>query len=109
MINPEYIRFGEEWKAEMRKLPKDVIINICCQLGIEKQKEIDKHKEQPNVISDWLEKNGNPKIAKQVEEEALELFKQNTIEEVFEWLTTKNYLTDLKETLIKDFNQFKKE
>ena len=37
MINPEYIRFGEEWKAEMRKLPKDVIINICCQLGIEKQ------------------------------------------------------------------------
>jgi hypothetical protein len=33
---------------------------------------------------------------------------QETIEEVFDWLTTNNYLTDLKETLIKDFNNFKK-
>jgi hypothetical protein len=32
---------------------------------------------------------------------------QQTIEEVFEWLTTNNYLTDLKETMIKDFNKFK--
>lgn len=32
---------------------------------------------------------------------------QETIEEVFEWLTTNNYLTDLKETMIKDFNKFK--
>ena len=28
---------------------------------------------------------------------------QKTIEEVFEWLTTNNYLTDLKETLIENF------
>ncbi len=28
---------------------------------------------------------------------------QETIEEVFEWLTTNNYLTDLKETLIENF------
>jgi hypothetical protein len=28
---------------------------------------------------------------------------QQTIEEVFEWLTTNNYLTDLKETLINNF------
>lgn len=28
---------------------------------------------------------------------------QQTIEEVFEWLTTNNYLTDLKETLIENF------
>ena len=32
---------------------------------------------------------------------------KQTIEEVFEWLTTNNYLTDLKETMIKDFNKFK--
>ncbi len=32
---------------------------------------------------------------------------EKTIEEVFEWLTTNNYLTDLKETMIKDFNKFK--
>jgi hypothetical protein len=28
---------------------------------------------------------------------------QQTIEEVFEWLTTNNYLTDLKQTLIENF------
>jgi len=28
---------------------------------------------------------------------------EKTIEEVFEWLTTNNYLTDLKETLIENF------
>ena len=32
---------------------------------------------------------------------------QKTIEEIFEWLTTKNYLTDLKETMIIDFKNFK--
>jgi hypothetical protein len=35
------------------------------------------------------------------------LAKEQTIYEVFEWLTTNNYLTDLKETLIKNFNNFK--
>lgn len=29
--------------------------------------------------------------------------KQKTIEEVFEWLTKNNYVTDLKETLIEQF------
>ena len=33
---------------------------------------------------------------------------QETIEEVFEWLNTNNYVTDLKETMIEDFNKFKK-
>lgn len=28
---------------------------------------------------------------------------EKTIEEIFEWLTTNNYLTDLKETLIENF------
>jgi hypothetical protein len=31
--------------------------------------------------------------------------KEKTIEEVFEWLTTNNYLTDLKETLIENFKK----
>jgi hypothetical protein len=30
-------------------------------------------KEEPNIIDQWLEKNGNPEIAKQVEQEAKEL------------------------------------
>ena len=29
--------------------------------------------------------------------------REQTIEDVFEWLTTNNYLTDLKETLIENF------
>jgi hypothetical protein len=39
--------------------------------------------------------------------EVLKHQQEKTIEEVFEWLTTNNYLTDLKETMIKDFNKFK--
>jgi hypothetical protein len=31
---------------------------------------------EPNVIDEWLNKNGNPEIAKQVEQEAKELFEQ---------------------------------
>lgn len=41
MENTEFMQYGEEWKSEMKKLPKDVIINICSQIGIEKQNEID--------------------------------------------------------------------
>jgi hypothetical protein len=40
-------------------------------------------------------------------EEAKKIEKRQ-IEYVFEWLTTNNYLTDLKETMIEDFNKFKK-
>lgn len=35
--------------------------------------------------------------------DGFQLAKEKTIEEVFEWLTTNNYLTDLKETLIENF------
>jgi hypothetical protein len=38
-------------------------------------------KEEPNIIDQWLEKNGNPEIAKQVELEAEELYGE-TLEEV---------------------------
>lgn len=37
-----------------------------------------------NIINDWLNKNGNPKITKQVEKEASELCKKETLEEASE-------------------------
>lgn len=43
------------------------------------------------------------KIAKGIEADK----KENIIEDVFEWITTQNYLTDLKETLIENYNNFK--
>ena len=42
-------------------------------------------------------------MAKETFIEGAKWQQQKTIEEVFEWLTTNNYLTDLKETLIKNF------
>ncbi len=27
-VTPEYVPFGEEWRKEMHKLPKDFIINM---------------------------------------------------------------------------------
>jgi hypothetical protein len=38
-------------------------------------------KEEPKIISDWLEQNRNPEIDKQVEKEAEQLSKQETLEE----------------------------
>ena len=43
MENSKFMQYGEEWKSEMKKLPKDVIINIFSQMGIEKQQKIDKY------------------------------------------------------------------
>ena len=66
MSDKKFMQYGEEWKSEMKKLPKDVIINICSQMGIEKQKKIDKYEialqqiatgeivGQPNNIKDTL-------------------------------------------------------
>ena len=66
MENSKFMRYGEEWKSEMKKLPKDVIINIFSQMGIEKQQKIDKYEialqqiatgeivGQPNNIKDAL-------------------------------------------------------
>jgi hypothetical protein len=49
---------------------------------------------KPNLsMKDILEK------AKEIEKQQ----KQKTIEEVFEWLTKNNYVTDLKETLIEQY------
>jgi vacuolar-type H+-ATPase catalytic subunit A/Vma1 len=40
-------------------------------------------KEEPNTINDWLNKHGDPEIAKQVEKEAKELHEQETLEEYY--------------------------
>jgi hypothetical protein len=42
-------------------------------------------------------------LVKAVFQDGAKWQEQQTIEEVFEWLTTNNYLTDLKETLIENF------
>lgn len=36
----EFIQYSEEWKAEIKKLPKNTIIEIASQMGKEKQNEI---------------------------------------------------------------------
>jgi hypothetical protein len=46
---------------------------------------------EPNIINDWLDKNGNPEIAKQVEEEAKELCKEQMIEELFKKFAKEKY------------------
>lgn len=37
MNNENYTPYGEEWKKEMAKLPKAVLIDIAANLGKEKQ------------------------------------------------------------------------
>jgi len=51
---------------------------------------------EPNIIDEWLDKNGSPEIAKQVDEEAKELCEQETLEEALERLS----LTDTKKLSI---------
>jgi len=55
---------------------------------------------KPNIIDNWLEKNGDPEIAKQVEQEAKELCEQETLEEVAErvteeWFNNNSYAKEL--------------
>ena len=67
-------------------------------VDIEKDKYVDFYKiifpkEEPNIIDQWLEKNGNPEIAKQVELEAEELYGK-TLEELAERLKGKELFKD---------------
>ena len=62
------------------------------------------------MTQETLEEALNNYIAKKHTQEecvgfidGFQLAKEKTIEEVFEWLTTNDYLTDLKETLIENF------
>lgn len=47
----DYIPYGEEWKREMNKLPKAVIIDVAAKIGTEKDFII----EQCNYLSDLVE------------------------------------------------------
>lgn len=38
MSNENYTTYGEEWKKEMSKLPKAVLIDIAAKIGQEKEK-----------------------------------------------------------------------
>ena len=39
-------------------------------------------KQKNQIISDWLEKNGNPEIEKQVKDEATEILRASLLEQV---------------------------
>jgi len=45
--------------------------------------------EEPNIINDWLEKHGDPEVAKQVEKEAKELHEQATLKEKLDKIVSK--------------------
>lgn len=56
-----------------------------------------------NLIDDWLEKNGDPEIAKQVEKEAKELCKKETLEEAALKYSKKTNASVFQENHKKDF------
>jgi hypothetical protein len=47
-------------------------------------------KQEPNIINNWLDENGNIEIAKQVEKEAKDLCEQETLEEAAERILFEN-------------------
>jgi len=63
--------------------------------------------EEPNIIDNWLEKNGNQEIAKQVEIEAEELSKQEIIEEVAEKLKSKELFNESNDRARKILSEIK--
>jgi hypothetical protein len=54
-------------------------------------------KQEPNIINNWLDENGNIEIAKQVEKEAKDLCEQETLEEALKQILDKRgyYNSDL--------------
>lgn len=64
-METDYIEFGEEWKAEINKLPKKAIIDLFQQLGKEKIKLEEVHSDDFTVVM-W------PEIQELFEEEGFE-------------------------------------
>jgi hypothetical protein len=62
---------------------------------------------EPNIIDDWLDKNGNPEIAKQVEEEAEEFCKKQTAVEWLHQEITKKSVNDPSHNVLDIFEQAK--
>jgi hypothetical protein len=103
-------------------LPKEEPKNICIQTGLPcgmqcfseeacnmiiyeqlKVEEIDSNQELFNYLANQLDVIALQSQLHDIENIVLANKEQQIIEEVFEWLTTNNYLTDLKETLIENF------
>ena len=53
----EFMQYSEEWKEEIKKLPKNTIVEIASQIGIEKQKEINQLKGAVERL-EFMIKNG---------------------------------------------------
>ena len=98
--NPEFVikqetleevaqKYSDDWEEITRLDYDEQIPSFVNKLdfinGAKWQQEQDKNKyseeefPQPNIIDNWLEKNGDPEIDKQVEKEAKELCEQNKI------------------------------
>lgn len=48
------MQYSEEWKQEIKKLPKTTIVEIASQMGIEKQSEINALKQQKDELLESL-------------------------------------------------------
>ena len=46
----DYIPYGDEWKREMNKLPKDVIIDVASKIGIERDLIRDQRNEMLELL-----------------------------------------------------------
>jgi len=68
-------------QEEPKQSIKDKILSETPESVIQKVRETTNELVEQNIISDWLEKNRNPEIDKQVEMEAKQLSKQETFEE----------------------------
>jgi len=76
-IMDEYTHIYRVWNKDLKHISKEESKkkHIVMLIG-------DKINKESNIINDWLEENGNPEIAKQVEEEAEELLKKETLEQI---------------------------
>jgi hypothetical protein len=74
------IKSGRSHRVEYtQQIKLDFIAGAKWQQEQDKNKYSEEEFPQPNIIDNWLEKNGDPEIDKQVEQEAKELCEQNKI------------------------------
>jgi hypothetical protein len=108
-----YSRVGVGYKII---IPKEEPKNICIQTGLPcgmqclSEEACNRTKSKQETLEEVAEKATNIPNLSWENEYAYNKFlegakwqQERTIEEVFDWLTTNNYLTDLKETLIENF------
>lgn len=98
VVNIETKYYGKD-KGKYVEFPIDTVINPSLLDDIQVYYEVSIPNKtiqfpETNIISEWLEKNSNPEIAKQVEDEAEELFNMNTDDDMIKFLSfvNKNYI-----------------